>query len=134
MSSRLLKLPVVLALMVSIGLHWAFLQSVAWVGMVVSYSQTDSLSIALEKTFDGQHPCRLCHFVKDGQQQEHAEVDPGREQLQALLRFKKGDGKHGGPGQSQALLTSWRPRMVAKYRSSRSPSASSKPSPGSSSL
>lgn len=75
MSSRLLKLPVVLALMVSIGLHWAFLQSVAWVGMVVSYSQTDSLSVALEKTFDGQHPCRLCHFVKDGQQQEQQKQD-----------------------------------------------------------
>jgi hypothetical protein len=39
MPVRLLKLPVVLALMVSIGLHWALLQSVAWVGMVVRYSR-----------------------------------------------------------------------------------------------
>lgn len=70
MSARPLKLPVVLALMVSIGLHWALLQSVAWVGMVVSYSQTGPLSAAIEKTFDGQHPCKLCHFVKEGQQQE----------------------------------------------------------------
>jgi hypothetical protein len=70
MSVRPLKLPVVLALMVSIGLHWALLQSVAWVGMVVSYSQTGPLSAAIEKTFDGQHPCKLCHFVKEGQQHE----------------------------------------------------------------
>jgi hypothetical protein len=70
MSVRLLKLPLVLALMVSIGLHWALLQSVAWVGMVVSYSQDASFSAAITKTFDGQHPCKLCHFVKEGQQQE----------------------------------------------------------------
>lgn len=61
--------------MISIGLHWSFLQSVAWVGMIVSYSQTDSLSVALEKTFDGRHPCKLCHFVKDGQQQEQQKQD-----------------------------------------------------------
>jgi hypothetical protein len=70
MSVRLLKLPVVLALMVSIGLHWALLQSVAWVGMVVTYSQDASFSTAIAKTFDGKHPCHLCHLVNEGQKQE----------------------------------------------------------------
>ena len=54
------------ALQISGG-HWTVLQSVAWVGMVVSYTQTDdSLASAVEKTFDGQHPCDLCEVVKDG--------------------------------------------------------------------
>lgn len=45
------------------------LQSVAWVGMVVSYTQADdSLATAVEKTFDGQHPCDLCEVVKDGRE------------------------------------------------------------------
>ena len=47
------------------------LQSVAWVGMVVSYTQTDnSLATAVEKTFDGQHPCDLCEVVKDGRESD----------------------------------------------------------------
>jgi hypothetical protein len=70
MSGRLFKLPVVLALMVSIGLHWALLQSVAWVGMVVRYAQNDSFSSAIEKTFDGKHPCALCRIVAEGQKAE----------------------------------------------------------------
>jgi hypothetical protein len=32
----------------------------AWVGMVVRYSQDGTLGEALEKTLDGQHPCALC--------------------------------------------------------------------------
>lgn len=70
MTGRRLKLPVVLALMVSIGLHWALLQSVAWVGMVVRFSQEDSLSAAIEKTFDGQHACKLCRIVAEGKKAE----------------------------------------------------------------
>jgi hypothetical protein len=86
MPVRLLKLPLMLALMVSIGLHWALLQSVAWVGMVVSYSQTDSFSVALEKTFDGQHACKLCHFVKEGQAQEKKqEIQKSGSKFEACL-------------------------------------------------
>jgi len=47
---------VVLALMLLIlmlGLHWAMLQSVAWVSMIVTYSKQDTLQVALTKTFDG---------------------------------------------------------------------------------
>ncbi|MBI5774399.1 MAG: hypothetical protein HZA89_11730 [Verrucomicrobia bacterium] len=67
---RFSKLLLVAALAISIGLHWALLQSVAWVGMVVNYAQSAPLGEALAKTFDGQHPCKLCKLVKDGQ---HAE-------------------------------------------------------------
>lgn len=64
------KLLVVGALVISIGAHWAALQSVAWVGMVISYSHTSTLAEAVQKTFDGQHPCKLCKFVSEGKKSE----------------------------------------------------------------
>ena len=60
----------VLALIVAIGGHWALLQSAAWVGMAVKFSKTDSVSVALQKTFDGKHPCPLCKLVKSGKASE----------------------------------------------------------------
>lgn len=70
---RFSKLLLVGALAISIGLHWALLQSVAWVGMVVSYSQSAPLGEALAKTFDGQHPCKLCKAVTAGKQSEKSQ-------------------------------------------------------------
>lgn len=67
---RLHKWLVVLALILSIGGHWAFLQSVAWVGMAMSYSKNASLCQALEKTFDGHHLCKLCKIVRAGKKAE----------------------------------------------------------------
>lgn len=61
---------VVLTLTLSIGAHWMFLQSVAWVGMIVSYSHDAPLTEALSKTFDGEHPCKLCKFVQRGKATE----------------------------------------------------------------
>jgi hypothetical protein len=61
---------VIAALIVAIGGHWAILQSVAWMGMAVSFAQTAPLTDALRKTFDGQHPCKLCKAVREGQKSE----------------------------------------------------------------
>src|SRR5437588_11130357 len=66
MLSWLGKRFVVLALVLVTGGHWALLQSVAWVGMAVRYSQESTLRQALVKTFDGQHPCNLCKAVRNG--------------------------------------------------------------------
>lgn len=46
------------------------LQTAAWAGMVVSYARGETLSVAIEKTFDGAHPCTLCNVVKTGQSEE----------------------------------------------------------------
>jgi hypothetical protein len=67
---RLSKWSMVLALVLAIGGHWALLQSAAWLGMAVSFSKTESVSVALEKTFDGKHPCPLCKLVKAGKSSE----------------------------------------------------------------
>lgn len=70
MLPSLSKWLLVLTLTLSLGFHWALLQSVAWVGMVVSYSQDATLGVALIKTFDGNHPCNLCKAVREGQESE----------------------------------------------------------------
>lgn len=70
MLARLPKFLLVLALAGSIGLHWAFLQSVAWVGMIATYSRSATLGEAVVKTFDGQHPCKLCKKIASGARSE----------------------------------------------------------------
>ena len=70
MARRLFQLCVAAALIIAVGGHWAVLQSVAWVSMAVNYSQTDSIDVALEKTFSGKNPCKLCLAVKEGKQEE----------------------------------------------------------------
>ena len=65
---------VVCALVFSIGAHWALLQSVAWIGMAVSYAHNSTLSEALVKTFDGQHPCKLCKAVEEGKKSERKQT------------------------------------------------------------
>ncbi|MCX6921740.1 MAG: hypothetical protein NT154_00750 [Verrucomicrobia bacterium] len=66
----------VAALACSIGLHWGFLQSVAWVGMVVNYSQDGTFGEALAKTFDGKHPCALCKAIATGKKSERKSEFP----------------------------------------------------------
>jgi hypothetical protein len=61
---------VVWTLTLSLGTHWMFLQSLAWVGMVVNYSQGATIADALQKTFDGRHPCKLCKLVRAGKATE----------------------------------------------------------------
>jgi hypothetical protein len=67
---KLSKWLLILTLSVSIGLHWAALQSAAWMGMIIKYSQDSTFSEAIEKTFDGQHPCKLCKLVDAGKKAE----------------------------------------------------------------
>jgi hypothetical protein len=53
-----------------LGGHWLALQMVAWMGMFAVNSQQGDLAGALEKTFDGKHPCPLCAAVDAGQKKE----------------------------------------------------------------
>jgi hypothetical protein len=81
LGARLARLVLILALAVSVGLHWGFLQSVAWVGMVVNYSRNASFAEALGKTFDGKHPCKLCQVIQkrraEGKQQDQQRGQSG---------------------------------------------------------
>ncbi|HTH49547.1 MAG TPA: hypothetical protein VMB21_18680 [Candidatus Limnocylindria bacterium] len=64
--SRTVKFAAALLLSLTLGLHWAMLQSVAWTSMLVQRTQTSSFTAALKSTFDGHHPCKLCQIVRDG--------------------------------------------------------------------
>jgi hypothetical protein len=67
---RLGKMFVVFALVTMLGLQWSLLQSVAWVGMIVSYSEHAPLKEALIQTFDGKHPCCLCKTIAAAKKSE----------------------------------------------------------------
>ncbi|MBK1815174.1 hypothetical protein JIN84_06095 [Luteolibacter yonseiensis] len=57
-------------LLVSMGGHLALLQTIAWGNMLVEFSNTSSLTEAVGKTFDGEHPCELCKVVKKSKTEE----------------------------------------------------------------
>ena len=60
-----------LALFSIAGGHWAVLQSVAWVGMLVDYSQSSgSVVTGFEHTFNGQYACDLCRAIQSGKSKE----------------------------------------------------------------
>ncbi|MGA9780236.1 MAG: hypothetical protein ACLPRE_09220 [Limisphaerales bacterium] len=67
---RLGKWVVVAMLVVSTGIHWVALQTVAWAGMIVSYSEKAPLKTALAETFDGKHPCPLCRAIAAAKKSE----------------------------------------------------------------
>ncbi|HEY0792910.1 MAG TPA: hypothetical protein VGD78_17730 [Chthoniobacterales bacterium] len=68
--SRLGTLFCALAVLQILGGHWALLQTGAWAGMLVQYSQQAGIALGLAKTFDGDHPCPFCQVIKDAKKQE----------------------------------------------------------------
>lgn len=85
MLARLAKGLLVVALIISIGAHWAILQSVAWAGMLYTYSQQATFSRAVELTFSGDRPCSLCKAIEDGKAQER---ETEQETIQPSKDFK----------------------------------------------
>jgi hypothetical protein len=68
--ARLGRTATILALCLSLGLHWLALQSVAWTTMLVTNACHVRLGAAVARTFDGAHPCDLCHVVAEGKKSE----------------------------------------------------------------
>ena len=60
----------IFALCCAIGLQWLALQSIAWTAMIMDYSKRGSVCQAIAQTFDGAHPCTLCHIVDSGKTTE----------------------------------------------------------------
>jgi hypothetical protein len=61
---RAARLSVLASFLISIGMHTAVLQAVAWAKMTVDFARRDTISVSLEKTFDGRHPCPICVSLK----------------------------------------------------------------------
>jgi hypothetical protein len=64
------RVATIVALCCAIGLHWIALQSLAWTTMIIDYSKRAPLCQAITQTFDGAHPCSLCHVVSKGKNSE----------------------------------------------------------------
>jgi hypothetical protein len=65
------KLLVVLALVLTTGLHYAALQTVAWTTMIAAnLSSEQSLTEAVSETFDGRHLCPLCRAIAAAKKSE----------------------------------------------------------------
>lgn len=64
------KILVVIALVLTTGLHWAALQTVAWSTMLASNLCKQSVTTAVAETFDGGHPCPLCKAIAAGKKSE----------------------------------------------------------------
>lgn len=67
---NLIRTLTALLLVLTLGLQWTLLQTVAWTGMIFAYSRDNSIRQALSMTFDGQHPCCLCKVIKQGRAAE----------------------------------------------------------------
>jgi hypothetical protein len=66
-------------MMVAMGGHLALLQTVAWGRMLMTYSNGTTMAVAVEKTFDGGHPCSLCKLVsrtKSEEKEKNAALRP----------------------------------------------------------
>jgi len=64
------KILVIVALVLTTGLHWAALQTVAWSAMFASHLRTQSMTESMAQTFDGLHPCCLCKAIAAAKQAE----------------------------------------------------------------
>ena len=97
MSPRLLRngqYLLIAAMFCALGGHWLVLQTVAWGGMIVDYSRGAGFTVAVEKTFDGQHPCPMCKSIEKTRQSEkkhdavlmEMKLDVFHEATRALVR------------------------------------------------
>lgn len=87
------------AVLATLGGHWALLQSVAWARMIARNAQHESLPAAVAKALDGRHPCPLCLKIREGRQKEQREGP--------TLPWLK-------PGKSPELFCEARPNLVPR--------------------
>ncbi len=64
MFARSIRLCLISALLMGAGAHVVVMQFYAWTCMAVSNMRGSDLRGAIDRTFDGRHPCRLCLKLK----------------------------------------------------------------------
>lgn len=81
---RLAQRGIVLLVCLSLGMHWALLQGIAWTGMLISFASEGTVVEAVEKTFDGQHGCALCAKVKEGRDSDQKQPQQAGQSLKKM--------------------------------------------------
>jgi hypothetical protein len=85
--TRLGNILLIVAMLATTGSHWLLLQSVAWTTMLAGNLQSDSFVDAVEKTFDGRHPCCMCKEISAGKKSEKkTEFAPTVPKLEFVLK------------------------------------------------
>jgi len=74
----------ILALLATVGGHWFVFQSFAWASMLVDNLQRSSLSEAVTRTFDGDHPCRMCKQISEQRKSEKQSDSPAPQPIRKL--------------------------------------------------
>ncbi|HEY1050646.1 MAG TPA: hypothetical protein VGE39_12845 [Prosthecobacter sp.] len=82
---RIARLVVVATICLSLGMHWALLQGIAWTGMLISFAREGAVIEAVEKTFDGQHGCALCAKVKEGREADEGQPKQNGQSLEKKI-------------------------------------------------
>ena len=85
-----------------IGGQWGVLQVVAWSKMLRSYTQEKGLVEGVKDTFDGDHPCPLCHHIEKAQQEEQKQNPVPVKELEKLVKWFS-----AAPGQTGELALKW---------------------------
>lgn len=81
---RIARLVVVGAICLSLGMHWALLQGIAWTGMLISFASEGAVMEAVQKTFDGQHGCALCKKVQQGRSSKREQPQQAGHSMQKI--------------------------------------------------
>jgi hypothetical protein len=76
MTMRIGRVLAVVALLNFAGAHWIVLQSIAWSSMMAKQARYSHLAEAVQKTFDGAHPCDLCKGISRAQEKERKPAVP----------------------------------------------------------
>jgi hypothetical protein len=86
MLARSARFLMIVALVATVGAHWALLQSVAWTTMLAGNLRNASVSQAITRTFDGQHPCPICKAIAAGKKSEKKrEFTPSTQKFECPL-------------------------------------------------
>lgn len=73
----------ILVVLAAVGMHWTVLQSIAWTRMLAGNLGSSSFTQAVQKTFDGKHPCCLCKAIAAGKKSEQKkEFTPQMQKLE----------------------------------------------------
>ena len=81
MFKRILQYLSFLSVLTISGMPLAFVQVGAWLNMIDEfYQETQSISLSVEWTFNGDHPCSVCQFVSE-------QTDSGKKDLASVEIF-----------------------------------------------
>jgi hypothetical protein len=106
---RLHHIAVLLSLLAafsSLGGAWIVAQGVAWSRMAVTYSQKRGIKYGIKSTFDGKHPCKICHQIAKHQDKSSNPENNGLQlkfEVYSLPLFSRDLAPIGG----NRLLITW---------------------------